>query len=150
MRIYIGYDHNGTKLAFSLMEYLVEEGHEVNEPFESQEGDDYPDIADAVCEQLKNDKDARAILICGTGIGIAMAANRKKYIRAVLAKNDADAYFARRHEDANVLVLAAGYSDGKKEVKSCGKNVANVVNVFLTTEFEGGRHSRRVNKLENI
>ena len=150
MKIYIGYDHNGTDLAFRLMEYLVEAGHEVNEPFESEADDDYPDIADAVCSKLEKDKKARAILICGTGIGIAMAANRKKYVRAVLAKNDADAYFARKHENANVLVLAGGYSDGKKEVKSCGKKFNEIVEAFLTTEFEGGRHERRVKKLENI
>ena len=149
MKIYIGYDHNGTKLAFDIMEYLISLGHEVNEPFESEEGDDYPDIANVVCENVSGAKNYRGILICGTGIGIAMAANRNKKIRAVLAQTEADAYFARRHEDSNVLVLAGGYTDGVKAVKSC-KKFEKIIDAFLNTDFEGGRHERRVNKLEKI
>ena len=150
MKFYIGYDHNGTKLAYEIMEFLVEEGHEVNEPYESQEGDDYPDIAKAVCEQLKEDKNARAILICGTGIGMCMAANRYKFVRAVLAQSEEDAYFSRRHEDSNVLVLAAGYTDGNKTVKVCRRKAIRIVSTFISSGFEGGRHLRRVQKLENI
>ena len=150
MKIYVGYDHNGTKLAYELMEYLVNEGYDVNEPYESEEGDDYPDIAKAVCETVTKDKDSRAILICGTGIGMCMASNRFKGIRAVLAQTEADAYFSRRHEDANVLVLPAGYSDGKKEVKA-SKKAIDIVGAFLTTDFQGEeRHERRVKKLENM
>lgn len=147
MKIYIGYDHRGTKLAFKVMEYLVEMGHEVNEPFESEEADDYPDIASTVCEKVAKEKGSRGLLICGTGIGIAMSANRNAKIRAVLAQTEADAYFSRRHEDANVLVLAGGYTDNIMTIKT-PKNYEKIIDAFLTTNFEGGRHERRVKKLE--
>ena len=147
MKIYIGYDHRGTKLAFKVMEYLVEMGHEVNEPFESEEADDYPDIASTVCEKVAKEKGSRGLLICGTGIGIAMSANRNAKIRAVLAQTEADAYFSRRHEDANVLVLAGGYTDSIMTIKT-PKNYEKIIDAFLTTNFEGGRHERRVKKLE--
>ncbi|MBR2908799.1 MAG: RpiB/LacA/LacB family sugar-phosphate isomerase [Clostridia bacterium] len=147
MKIYIGYDHRGTKLAFKVMEYLVEMGHEVNEPFESEEADDYPDIASIVCEKVAKERGSRGLLICGTGIGIAMSANRNAKIRAVLAQTEADAYFSRRHEDANVLVLAGGYTDNIMTIKT-PKNYEKIIDAFLTTNFEGGRHERRVKKLE--
>ena len=147
MKIYIGYDHRGTKLAFKVMEYLVEMGHEVNEPFESEEADDYPDIASTVCEKVAKEKGSRGLLICGTGIGIAMSANRNAKIRAVLAQTEADAYFSRRHEDANVLVLAGGYTDNIMTIKT-PKNYEKIIDAFLTTNFEGGRHEIRVKKLE--
>ena len=149
MKIYIGYDHNGTNLAFKIMEYLVEKGYEVNEPFESEAGDDYPDIAKAITSAVKEDKGSRGILICGTGIGIAMSANRIRGIRAVLAQTDADADFSRRHKDSNVLVLAGGYTDKIKAVKP-SKKYEEIIDAFLTTDFEGGRHERRVAKLENL
>ena len=117
MKIYIGYDHRSVKMAYSLMELLTEAGHQLNEPYEdNSEADDYPDIALAVCKKLQKDKKAVGILLCGTGIGMMMTANKFDGVRAVLAQTEADAYFARRHENANVLVLAAGYDDGVHKV----------------------------------
>lgn len=151
MKVYIGYDHRGDKLALKVIEWLLENGYEVNEPFDGNEkDDDYPDISDAVCKSVKKDKGSKGVLICGTGIGVAMAANRMMGIRAVLAQTESDAYFARRHEDANVLALAGGYTDGVMEVKQCSRKVMRMLNTFLTTEYEGGRHDRRVKKLEQL
>ncbi len=150
-KIFIGYDHRGGKLAYKIMEELLNKGYEVNEPFENNsEADDYPDISRAVCEKVKKTKNSVGILICGTGIGMCMAANKEKGIRAVLTNSEADAYFSRRHENANVLVLAAGYSDGVYEVKSCSRRALRMVNMFLSTDFEGDRHIRRLKKLEEI
>ena len=78
-----------------------------------------------------------------------MAANKEYKIRAVLAQTEGDAYFSRRHEDANVLVFPAGYDDGKLCVKP-PKNIEKITHTFLTTEFEAGRHEVRVKKLNNI
>lgn len=150
MKIYIGYDHRCLKMAYKLMEELVSAGHEVNEPFEANTpDDDYPDISTAVCKKVKKDKNAIGILLCGTGIGMYMAANRELGIRAAIAKDEADAYFARRHENCNVLVMAAGYDDGVFAVKPT-KNVMKIVERFISTPFEGGRHIRRVKKQEEI
>ena len=149
MKIYVGYDHRGDKLALRVIEWLLNNGYEVNTPFEeSQEGDDYPDIAKVVCKCVKEDQGSVGLLICGTGIGMCMAANKEKQIRAVLAHSEEDAYFARRHEDANVLVLPAGYSDGKQTVKVCGSKTLRIIESFLKTDFEGGRHIRRIEKME--
>ncbi len=150
MKIFIGYDHRCTKMAYSLMEELVSRGHEVNEPFDaSAEDDDYPDISHAVCEQVKKTKDSFGVLLCGTGIGMYMAANRELGIRAAIAKDEADAYFARRHENANVLVMSAGYDDGVFKVKQT-KNPLALIERFISTPFEAGRHIRRVEKQEKI
>lgn len=150
MKIYIGYDHRSVKLAYKLMEYLTNEGHELNEPFDNNSADDdYPDIAKAVCTAVKKDKGSVGILLCGTGIGMYIASNRIAKIRAAIAKDQADAYFSRRHENANVLVMGAGYDDGKMAVKTV-KNPEKIVDTFLSTEFEGDRHVRRINKLEKM
>ena len=138
-------------MAYKLKEKLIEDGHDVNEPYdEGGENDDYPVIAKAVCEKVLKTKDSVGILLCGTGIGMAVAANRFEGVRAVLAQSEADAYFARRHEDANVLVLAAGYSDGIKEVASCNRKAARMVDTFLNTGYEAGRHIKRVALLDKI
>ena len=151
MKIFVGYDHRGVKMAYKLIEKLVDDGYDVNEPYDkSSENDDYPVIAKAVCEKVLKTKDSVGILICGTGIGMAVAANRFDGVRAVLAQSEADAYFARRHEDANVLVFAAGYSDGIKEVTSCNRKAARMVDTFLNTGFESGRHIKRVELLDKI
>ena len=151
MKIFVGYDHRGVKMAYKLIEKLIEDGYDVNEPFDAnREDDDYPDICKAVCDKVLKTKGSVGILICGTGIGMAVAANRFEGVRAVLAQSEADAYFARRHEDANVLVLAAGYNDGVKEVTSCNRKAARMVDTFLNTGFEAGRQIRRIALLDKI
>lgn len=150
MKIFVGYDHRGREKAFKLIEFLVDKGYNVNVPFEdNNEKIDYPDVAKAVCLNVRKNKENKGVLLCGTGIGMVMAANKEDKIRAVLAQTEGDAYFARRHEDANVLVFPAGYSDGTISVKS-PKNIENILGTFLKTEFEAGRHVLRVKKLDNI
>ena len=150
MKIFIGFDHRGTEKAYKLIEFLIEKGYEVNVPCENKEEKvDYPDISQMVCSMVKKNKSNRGILFCGTGIGMVMASNKEEKIRSVLAQTEGDAYFSRRHEDANVLVFPAGYDDGKLSVKS-PKNINQITETFLKTEFEGGRHVERVKKLDNI
>lgn len=151
MKIYVGFDHRGRKLANEVIAYLVEQGFEVNLPYDSEEEKiNYPDVCLAVCKEVVKNKENRAILICGTGIGMAMASNRFNKIRAVLCHSQAEAYFARRHEDSNVLALSAGYSDGKMEVKASVNKALKIIDTFLQTEFEGGRHLERVNFLDKL
>jgi len=151
MKIYLGYDRRGEKLAFSLAEELTNAGYDVNIPLiDEEEHSNYPQEAKAVCEKVLKDKNSRGLLICGTGIGIMMAANRFDKIRAVLADSKAQAYFARRHEDANVLVFAGGYKDDNYQIRSVGSSAMEIVKVFLETEKEGGRHDKRVKMLDEI
>lgn len=151
MKVFIGYDHRGVNMAYKVMEYLLSSGHEVNEPFlNNDEADDYPDISHVVCEKVKKNKGSIGILICGTGIGMNMCANKESKIRAVLAHSEAEAYFSRRHENANVLVLAAGYDDGKMQVKAQNSKAEKIIETFINTQFEGDRHVRRINKMEDI
>ena len=150
MKVFIGYDHRGTNFAYKLIEWLEDKGYEINEPFDDgSPEDDYPDISKIVCEMVNKEKGSRGVLICGTGIGMCMAANKEKNIRAVFARNEIDAYFARKHEDANVLVLSAGYKDEDKEVKS-PKSYVKILEAFFNTPFDGGRHEKRVKKLNSI
>ena len=150
MKIFIGFDHRGREKAYKLTEMLLEKGYEVNIPFDSEaEVLEYPDVAVAVCKEVKKNNANRGVLFCGTGIGMLMVANKIDRIRAVLAQTEGDAYFARRHEDANVLVFPAGYSDGVKEVKP-PKDLKKIAEVFFRTEFESGRHVARVKKLNDI
>lgn len=151
MKVFIGYDHRGVKMAYKLMEYLLSKGHEVNEPFDNNDAaDDYPDICHVVCEKVRKNKGSIGILICGTGIGMNMCANKESKIRAVLAHSQAEAYFSRRHEDANVLVLAAGYDDQKMQIKASIPSAEAIIETFISTPFEGDRHIRRIKKMEDI
>jgi ribose 5-phosphate isomerase B len=101
---------------------------------------DYPDVAHRLVEEMTAGRADRGILICGTGIGMSMTANRHPGIRAALCHDAYTAQMARRHNDANVLCMGA---------RVVGAGVAaQIVEVFLTTEFDGGRHSRRVEKIE--
>jgi len=100
---------------------------------------DYPDFAEAMAKAIKEGKAAKGVLMCGTGIGISIAANRHRHVRAALVHDSYGARMSRQHNDANVLVLG-GRTIGPEVAKDC-------VDVFLSTEFEGGRHARRVAKL---
>lgn len=101
--------------------------------------DDYPDFAKAGNVKVLEDPRNVGIFICGSGIGMSMAANRNPKIRAALCRNETDAMLARAHNDANVLCLGGRFTKTKKAIK--------IIKVFLTTDFEGGRHSRRIKKM---
>jgi ribose 5-phosphate isomerase B len=138
--IAIASDHAGFELKAALVEELKSAGTPVLD-LGTYSGDsvDYPDFADALAQAVLTGKAARGVLVCGTGIGISMAANRHKGIRAAHCRDTTDARLARQHNDANVLALGAR-TTGPEVAKDC-------LRVFLATPFDGGRHQRRVDKL---
>lgn len=141
MKLVIGNDHAGVELKKKLVKALKERGHEIiNVGTDSLESVDYPDIAALVGEKVLDGKAEYGILICGTGIGISIAANKIKGIRAALVHNEFTARLARLHNDANVIALGARVI-GDELGLAC-------VETFINTEFEGGRHARRVDKIE--
>jgi ribose 5-phosphate isomerase B len=138
--IAIAADHAGFDLKSVLGEELRKAGFDVVDlGTSSADSVDYPDFADALVEAIKAGKAARGVLVCGTGIGISIAANRHKGIRAALCRDATDARLAREHNDANVLVLG-GRTTGVETARDCLKS-------FLSTAFAGGRHVRRVEKM---
>jgi len=135
--ILIGSDHAGYQLKVELLKEVWENWDFQDCGTHSIDPVDYPDIAHAVCQQVI-DTDQRAILVCGTGIGMTMVANRYPEIRAALCYNEEMARMARKHNNANVLVL------GKRMIAIW--EARNIIRKFLTTEFDNGRHSRRIAK----
>ena len=141
MKLVIGNDHAGVEFKEKLVKALEERGHEViNVGTDSLESVDYPDIAVLVGEKVLDGEAKFGILICETGIGISIAANKIKGIRAALVHNEFTAKLARLHNDANVIALGARVI-GDELGLAC-------VETFINTEFEGGRHARRVGKIE--
>lgn len=139
MRIAIGCDHRGLELKQSIMKLLTEAGHSY-EDFGTFTPDpvDYPDIAKKVADAVARSDFERGILICSTGIGMCIAANKVRGIRAALAYNGFSASRARQHNDANILCL--GVDESRDMVRE-------IVRTFLGTDFEGGRHQRRIDKI---
>jgi ribose 5-phosphate isomerase B len=138
--IAIASDHAGFDLKTALIEDLKAAGTPVLDlGTHSPDSVDYPDFADALAQAIIGGRAARGVLVCGTGIGIAMAANRHKGIRAAHCRDTTDARLARQHNDANVLALGAR-TTGAEVAKDCLKT-------FLATAFDGGRHQRRIDKL---
>ena len=141
--IAIGSDHGGYSLKQVIMKHLDERGLEYRDyGTYSEESCDYPDYGEAVARAVASGECERGIVICTTGIGISIAANKVKGIRCAHCTDSLSAEMTRRHNDANVLALGAGIT---------GPNLAKrIVEVFLNTEFEGGRHARRVGQLDSI
>jgi ribose 5-phosphate isomerase B len=139
--VVIASDHAGFDLRTELRDWLVEEGVAVTDlGTDSRASVDYPDFADAVAQALKDGRAVRGILVCGTGIGISIAANRHRHVRAALCHDVTTARLSREHNDANVIAMGAR-TMGIETAKDC-------VTTFLTTAFSGGeRHGRRVAKL---
>ena len=140
MKLMIGSDHGGFELKEEVKKYLLEQGHEVTDVGTySPESCDYPDIAKAGCEKILSGECERGILICGTGIGISMAANKIKGIRAACCSDTYSARYTRLHNDANVLCFGGRVVGGGL--------ACELVDAYLSVEFEGGRHQRRVDKI---
>lgn len=140
MKIVIAADHAGYELKDSLRDWLASEGHEI-EDLGPASGDsvDYPDFGHQVARRVEEGGADRGLLVCGTGVGMAMAANRHPGVRAVNPTDLLTARMSRAHNDANVLALGA---------RVVGPDLArDLVRAFLDTEFEGGRHQRRVDKI---
>ncbi len=141
MKIAIGSDHAGFGLKETIKTYLQENGFDVDDVgTHSRESVDYPDFAFKVAKKVASGNVERGILICGSGIGMAMAANRIKGVRAVNAMEPFTARMSRRHNDSNVLCLGERF---------IGKDMAlEILKVWLKETFEGGRHSRRLIMLD--
>ena len=137
MKIAIGSDHRGFELKKDLVSYLKKKGHEVEDfGTYSKDSCDYPEFALKVARTVLKKKADRGILICNSGIGMAMAAGSIKGIRAANCFNLSNARFSREHNNANVLTLGAEFINARK--------AKQMVNIWLKTEFSGGRHERRV------
>ena len=134
--IYIASDHAGFKLKSHLLKFFP---NVADLGTKSNESVDYPDFAHKLTKEVLKNKDNFGILICGTGVGMSIAANRKKGIRAGLVNNTKTARLIRKHNDANVLVLPGRFIN-TNEAKKC-------VQAFLTTKFESGRHKKRIKKI---
>ncbi len=142
MKIAIGSDHRGFALKNELLDYLKKKGHEVTDSGTySEESCDYPEFAFKVSRGVAKKKFERGILICYSGLGMAMAASVIKGVRAANCFNLATARFSREHNDANVLVLGAGFV--KKQLAK------RILAVWLKTEFAAGRHLRRVKMFDS-
>ncbi|MFC1847216.1 ribose 5-phosphate isomerase B [Chloroflexota bacterium] len=144
MRIAIGCDHRGVGLKQSALKVITDAGHSYDDFGCANTGPvDYPDIAKEVAEAVAKGDFERGILICDNGIGMCMAANKVKGIRAALCYTVFNARRTRQHNDANILCLGGGEEQKQDPV-------SEIVNAFLTTEFEGGRHQRRVDKIRDM
>ena len=138
--IYLASDHGGTVLKAHIAKHLDPSRYEVRDlGVNGTESVDYPDYAASLAQVMLQDATARGILICGSGIGISIAANRFSHIRAALVTDVTSARLCRQHNDANVLALGERLT-GVATAMEC-------VDTFLSTDFEGGRHQRRVDKL---
>lgn len=140
MKIAIGSDHAGRTLKLELINYLTSLGHIVyDDGTYTNDSVDYPDFAKKVCTRLVNKEVEYGVLVCYTGIGMSIAANKYKNIRAALVGSVEDAGLTRGHNNSNILCLSQ-----KNTPVELAKEIAHT---FLNTAFEGGRHERRVNKI---
>ncbi len=140
MNVALGCDHGGLDLKREIAALLTSAGYEVNDVGCYTEASvDYPDFADKVCNAIQQGHSTRGILICGTGIGMSMAANRHCHIRAALCHEAFTARMSREHNDANVLCLGG---------RVLGVALAlDIVRTWLSAEFAGGRHQRRISMM---
>ena len=140
MTIAIGNDHAGTDYKFSIIEFLESKGIKViNHGTDSSESVDYPDFIHPVADSVENDEADFGIIVCGSGNGASMTANKHKGIRAALCWNKELVELARQHNNANILSIPARFT--------ALPQVIDMVDTFLNTDFEGGRHERRVQKI---
>jgi ribose 5-phosphate isomerase B len=143
MRIAIGSDHRGFGVKQKVIELLQRLSQDVVDAgTHSTESVDYPDVASVVAGQVSRGEVDRGILICGTGIGMSIAANKFPGVRAAPCHDDLSAEMSRRHNDLNVLCLSADMLGEKL--------IDRMVEMWLKTEFEGGRHARRVEKIQHL
>ncbi len=143
MKIAIGADHGGLTLKDGIRESLLADGHEVKDfGTNSPESTDYPDYAGAVARAVAAGEYERGVLVCTTGVGMSITANKVPGVRAALGVNDAEVRLTRAHNNANVLTLGATLVDQE--------TADRLVKIFLETQFEGGRHARRVDKIAAI
>ena len=143
MTYYIGADHAGIEIKKFVKELFEKKGHNVIDlgPYDTSRVD-YPDFAKKVCIEVQKDNSSKGILICGSGIGMSMAANKFEGIRAALCHNEYSATMARQHNDANILCMG-------ERVSGYGM-IESIVDAWDSNSFEGGRHEQRVDKINNL
>jgi ribose 5-phosphate isomerase B len=143
MKYYISSDHAGIECKIFVKEQFEKLGYEVEDlgPF-NKDRVDYPDFAKKVCEAILSNKNTKGILICGTGLGMSMSANKYDGIRAALCHNEYSAAMAREHNDANILCLG-------ERVSGYGM-IESIINAWTSHKFQGGRHSQRVEKINKL
>lgn len=143
MKIVLACDHGGFQLKETVKEHLINSGYDITDiGVYNTDSVDYPEFGSKAAEMVVNKEADRGIIVCGTGIGISIAANKVKGIRCALCTNEFMAKMSRLHNNANMLALGE---------RVLGKGVAlDIVDIWLATEFEGGRHENRVAKLMEI
>lgn len=143
MKIVLACDHGGFQLKEAVKEHLTKKGYDITDiGVYNTDSVDYPDYGKKAAEMVADKEVDKGVIICGTGIGISIAANKVKGIRCALCTNEYMAKMSRMHNNANMLAMGE---------RVLGKGVAtDIVDVWLSTEFEGGRHENRVNKLMEI
>ena len=140
MKVSIGNDHAGSPYKEEIVSFLESKGHEVyNHGTDYQTSVDYPDFIHPVAEDVSSEKADMGIIICGSGNGAAMTANKHKKIRAALCWTDEIVSLARQHNNANILSLPARFVSVNQAIK--------MVDTFISTNFEGGRHQKRIEKI---
>ncbi|AOZ99117.1 ribose 5-phosphate isomerase B [Flavobacterium commune] len=140
MKISIGNDHAGPEYKKAIVQYLESKGHQVtNYGTDTAASVDYPDFGHPVASDVEEGKADYGIVICGSGNGIAMTVNKHAGVRAGLCWTKEIAYLTRLHNDANIVSIPARYTSIEQAIE--------IVDTFLTTEFEGGRHQNRVDKI---
>ena len=140
MNILISNDHAGIKLKKEIIEHINAKGHTVkNYGDDSGESVDYPDFIHPLAKQISKNNEQKGIIICGTGNGVSMVANKYNGVRAAICWNKELASLSRQHNNANVLSLPARFLTTEEAIE--------IVKTFLETDFEGGRHERRVKKI---
>ncbi len=143
MRIAVGSDHRGVAMRGKVVDILRRLGHDVVDVGTRDNGSvDYPDIAEGVASKVSDGEVDRGILICGTGLGMSIVANKFQGVRAAACHDDLTAEMSRRHNDLNVLCLSGDILSERV--------LDRIVEAWLTTEFEGGRHARRLQKIVEI
>ena len=143
MNISIASDHGGFSLKSQIIPFLQELGHTVlDRGTENEDSVDYPDYAIKVARDILAHTAERGIVICGTGLGVSIAANRHKGVRSALVHSDEYARLSRQHNDANVLAMGARFISFE--------DAQRFITIFLNTSFEGDRHVRRVTKIDSL
>lgn len=143
MKIAVASDHAGFQLKERVCAALRSAGHEVEDfGTGSEDSVDYPDFAEPAARAVADHEAEKAVLVCGSGVGVAIVANKVEGVRAVHAHDAEEAAMSRRHNDTNVLTLG--------ERTTPAEHAIEIVNSFLSTDFEGGRHQRRVDKIGEV
>ena len=141
MKIAIGNDHAGVEVKRKIENYLNEKGHTViNKGYDGKESVDYPDYIHPVSLEVKEKKAQIGIIICGSGNGAAMTANKHKGVRAAICWSEEIAELARQHNDANIISIPSRFLSVEETI--------SIVEAFIKTDFEGGRHKRRIDKID--